>query len=94
MVDFSNPYRICVPVAGRCKVDLGERMEEVKEFKYLETVLCKHGEMDGEIRERAVKDRSVIVGSLARVMKRRDVSMEIKRGLRNSILLPTLMYGS
>ncbi len=58
VVDFSNPYRVSVPVAGRCKVDLGgERMEEVKEFKYLGTVLCKHGEMDGEIRERAVKGR-------------------------------------
>ena len=27
-------------------------MEEVKEFKYLEIVLCKHEEMEGEIRER------------------------------------------
>ncbi len=27
-------------------------------------------------------------------MKARNVSMEVKRGLRNSILLPTLMYGS
>ena len=26
-------------------------LEEVKKFKYLGTVLCKHGEMDGEIRE-------------------------------------------
>ncbi len=57
------------------------------------TVLCNHREMDGEIRERAVKGRSVI-GSLARVMKGRNVSMEVKRGLKNSILLPTLTYGS
>ena len=93
VVDFSNPYRVSVPVAGRCEVELGgERMEEVKEFKYLGAVLCKHGEMEGEIRERAVKGRSVI-GSLARVMKGRKVSMEVKRGLRNSILLPTLTYG-
>ncbi len=49
--------------------------------------------MDGEIRERAVKGRSIIV-SLAKVMKGRNVSMEVKRGLRNSILLATLMYGS
>ncbi len=68
-------------------------MEVVKEFKYLGTVLGKLGEMDGEVRQRAVKGRSVI-GSLARVMKGRNVSMEVKRGLRNSILLPTLMYGS
>ncbi len=45
--------------------------------------------MEGEIRERVVKGRS-IVGSLAGVMKGRDVSMDVKRSLRNRILLPTL----
>ena len=35
-----------VPAVGRCEVVLGrERMEEVKELKYLGTVLCKHGGM-------------------------------------------------
>ena len=40
-----------------------------------------------------MKGRSVI-GSLAGIMKRRNVSMEVKRTLRNSILLLTLMYGA
>ncbi len=40
-----------------------------------------------------VRGRSV-VGSLAGVMKGRSVSMDVKRGLRNSILLPILTYGS
>ncbi len=39
-----------------------------------------------------MKGRSV-VGSLAAVMKGRNVSKDVKRGLRNSILLPTLTYG-
>ncbi len=60
---------------------------------YLGTVLCKHGGMKGEIRERVLKGRSV-VGSLAGIMKGRNVSMDMKRGLRNSVLLPTLTYGS
>ncbi len=47
----------------------------------------------GGSNKRAVKGRSVI-GLLARVMKWRNVSTEVKRGLRNSILLPTLTYGS
>ncbi len=68
-------------------------MEEEREFKYLVTVLCKHEGMEGEIRERVMKGRSV-VGSLAGVMKGRTVSMDVKRGLRHSILLPTLTYGS
>ena len=68
-------------------------MEEVKECKYLGTALCKHEGMEGEIRERAVKGRYV-TGSLARVMKGTNVSIEEKRGLRNSIFPSTLKYGS
>ncbi len=56
-------------------------------------MLCKHGGMEGEIREQVVKGRHVL-GLLAGVMKGRNVSMDVKRGLRNSILLPTLTYGS
>ena len=38
--------------AERCGIVLrGERMEEVNEFKYLGTIICKHGELEGEIRE-------------------------------------------
>ena len=94
MVDFDNPYRISIPMDESCEVVMeGEKMEVVKEFKYLGTVLSRHGEMEGEVRERALRGRSVI-GSLARVMKRRNVSMEVKRDLTNSILLPTMAYGS
>ncbi len=42
-------------------------------------MLCKHGEMEGEIRERVMRGRSV-VGLLAGVMKGRNVSMDVKRG--------------
>ncbi len=47
-----------------------------------------HRGMERERRERVMKGRSV-VGSLTWVMKGRNVSMDVKRGLRNSILLPT-----
>ena len=80
--------RVSVPVDERCEVVMGgERMEAVKEFKYLGTVLRNHGEMEGEAREKTVKGRSVI-GSLVGVMRGRNGCMEVKRGLRNSILLP------
>ena len=65
VMDYSTPYRVNVPAIGRCEVVLGEKME-MKEFKYLGTVLCKHGEMEGEIR--VVKGRCVL-GSLAREWK-------------------------
>ena len=85
-------YKVSVPAVRRCEVVLslrGEKMKAMKEFMYLGTVLCKHGGMEGEVRERAVKDRDVI-GSLARIMRGRNVSIEVNRRLRNSILLPTL----
>ena len=38
MCKFSTPNRVVVPAERRCKIVLGdERMEEVKEFKYLGT---------------------------------------------------------
>ncbi len=49
--------------------------------------------MEGEIRERTVKGRQVM-GDLERVMKGRNVSMEVKRDIRNSIILPTMSYTS
>ncbi len=45
------------------------------------------------MKERSVKGRRVI-RSLARIMRGRNVSMEVKRSLKNSIPLPTLTYGS
>lgn len=43
--DYSMPHRVNVPVAGRCEVFLeGERMEEIKEFRYLRVMLLKHGQ--------------------------------------------------
>ena len=72
---------------------MGEQcLEEVKEFEYLGTMLCKDGSMEGEVRERAVKGRQV-VGSLARIMKGRSVDMSVKKGLWDSIVLLTLVYG-
>ncbi len=53
------------------------KINEVSDYKYLGTVLYKHGGMEGEIRERVMKGRSV-VGSLAGVMKGRNVSMDIR----------------
>ncbi len=65
MILIQPLYRVRLPAVARCRLMLGsKKMEEVSEFKYLETVLCKHGGMKGEIRERVMKGRSV-VGSIA-----------------------------
>ncbi len=85
---------MCEPSVLGCKIWLGnEKVEEVNEFKYLGTILCKHGSMEGEIRERTVKGRQVM-GALERIMKGKNVSMAVQRGIRNSVVLPTLSYAS
>ncbi len=43
VVDFNIAYRVRLPAVVKCRVMLrSEKMEEVSEFKYLGTVLCKH----------------------------------------------------
>lgn len=70
----------------------GERKEEVKEFQYLRPVLCKHRIMEGEMRESS--EGQTVIGSFGRIIKCMSVSMEVKKGLKNRIVLPTLTYGS
>ncbi len=66
-------------------------MEEFNGFKFLGSVLCKHAGTEGEIREKALQGRRVI-GTLGRIMNGSCVSMEVKRDLRNKIIVPTLTY--
>ncbi len=90
VVDLICPYRVGIKCEKECKIILnGKEMEEVIEFKYLGSVMCKHGGTEGEIRERALQGRKV-VGSLGRIMNGRSVSMEVKRDLRNTVIVPTL----
>ncbi len=49
--------------------------------------------MEGEIRERTVNSRQVM-GALESVMKGGNVSMAVKQGIRNGVILPTLSYAS
>ena len=61
-VEVDDFDRVSVTAIGRCEIVLRrEKMEEVKEFKYLGTVLCKHGEMEREIRKSLVKGRCVMI---------------------------------
>ncbi len=50
VLDFNTASRVRLQAVARCKILLGsEKMEEVSEFKYLGTVLSKHGGMEEEI---------------------------------------------
>ncbi len=95
VVDFACPYRVGIECEQECKIILnGEEMEEDNEFKYLGSVMCKHGGTEGETREGTLQGRKV-VGSLRHIMNGRSVSMEVKRDLRNTVIVvPTLTYAS
>ncbi len=93
-MDFICPYRVGTECEQECKITLnGEEMEEVNEFKYLGSVMCKHDGTEGETRERAMQGRKV-VGSLGHIMKGISGSMEVKRDLRNTVIVPALTYAS
>ena len=93
-IDFRNPYRVVREEPLHTRVEMrGVVMEEVSEFKYLGSVFSKHGSVEAEVRDRAMQGRKVI-GALGSVMKGRTVSVDAKRGIRDSVLLPTLTYGS
>ncbi len=55
--------------------------------------MCKNGGTEGETRDRALEGRKV-VESLGRIMNGRSVSMEVKRDLRNTVIVSTLTYVS
>ncbi len=94
VVDFVCPYRVGIECEKDYKITLnGEEIEEVNEFKYLRSVMGKHGSTEGETRERTLQERKV-VGSLGCIMNGRRVSMEVKRALRNTVIVPILTYTS
>ncbi len=64
VTEFANQYRMRTENQRQCRIRMIEQiMEEVIEFKYLGSVFCKFGSMEGEIRERAIQGR-IVIGSL------------------------------
>ncbi len=55
--------------------------------------MCKNSGTEGEIREKSLQGRRA-VGSLRGIMNGRSVSMEVKRDLRNTIIVPNLTYAN
>ena len=53
--------------------------------------MSKDGSLEDEVRERVQQGRKV-AGSLKAVIKNREVNMDVKRSLHDSIVIPTLTY--
>ncbi len=63
----------------------GGKIKEVNEFKYLGSLMCKHGGTDGAKRRGTARNKGG--RSLRLIMNGRSVSMEVKRDLRNTIIV-------
>ncbi len=59
---------------------------------YLGSILCIYSRMEVETREKSCAREEN--GSLRWMMKERTVNMEVMKGLRGGILVPTLTYAS
>ena len=71
----------------------GEILEEANEFKYLGSMIAAGGGMDAEVRER-LGAAGKVMGGLASLWKCRGMSIESKMCMWESIVVPTVMYGS
>lgn len=71
----------------------GEKLERVNEFVYLGRMFSEKGSIDSEI-DRRVNAGRKIVGSMAGLAKSEALSNKAKLAVYNSVLLPTLLYGS
>ncbi len=68
-------------------------MEKVNEVKYLGSIFCKHGSMEGEVRKKELQGRKE-VGSLGYTMKGWTVNKEIKKTMSDCIIVPMLTDAS
>ncbi|MFA0954709.1 RNA-directed DNA polymerase, partial [Klebsiella pneumoniae] len=71
----------------------GERVERVSEFVYLGRMFDESGSLGGEIGRRVQAGRRV-VGSMAGLAKSEVLSTQAKLAVYNSVLVPTVLYGS
>lgn len=71
----------------------GEQMEEVKSFDYLGVCIAATGELNDEVRHR-VEEGCKSWGALKSVMRCRGLGMDAKKRLYESVVVPTVLYGS
>ena len=71
----------------------GQRIQNVEQFEYLGGIFARGGGSVQEIEER-MKKYGRTVRALYPIMKDRIIDLEVKKIVFNSILIPTLTYGS
>ena len=71
----------------------GEVLEEVSQFKYLGSVIAADGGVEADVRHR-VNEGCKVLGAMNGLMKNRGLEMDVKRGLYEKVVVPTVTYGS
>ena len=71
----------------------GEGLEEVESFKYLGSQMTWEGDVEQEVNSR-VRDAGRVMGGMKKLWSNRELGMEVKRGLYESIIVPTALYGA
>ncbi|CAG4947225.1 unnamed protein product [Parnassius apollo] len=77
-----------------CEIRIeGELIEQVDEFVYLGCIFSRDGRYDKDI-ERRVNAGNRVNGALHSIVKNQNVSKKARMVIHNTVLVPTLMYGS
>ena len=66
-------------------------MEKVDSFKYLGAKVTEEGTVEQEVQARVVEAERAM-GGLNKIFKNKEMGMEAKRGLYESIIVPTALY--
>ena len=70
----------------------GEQLEKVDSFKYLGAKLTEKEDVGQEVQTRVVEARRTMGGR--KIVKNREMGLGAKRGLYESIIVPTALYGT
>ena len=95
-VNVSKSKVMVVSKDGRYKTDIhlhGEKMEQVKCFRYLGTAIQENGRMGKEIRHR-VREGERVGGALKTIWRNKGMSIGAMRRMHEAIVAPTLTYRS
>ena len=71
----------------------GEKLEKVDEYKYLDTLLTPRNEISVEINQ-GVNEGRERFGQYSHFLKGRNIPNSVKRRIKDTVILPSLIHGS
>lgn len=86
----------CSREGGLCGLNIclnNEMLEEVESFRYLGSCVAANGSVSEDVRQK-VNEGCKVMGVLNGIFKCRALSIEVKRCLYESVVVPTVLYGS